>query len=82
MRNDEELMNALAGLQSRQPDAEWAERVRERCHARMAQVGRATGPGRTRIGLLEAATIAALWLYVAVILKQVAHTLGLSGPFG
>jgi len=82
MRHDEELTNALAGLRSRQPGTEWVERVRMRCHDRLAQTARTPEPGRICSGVLEAATVAALWLYVAVILKQVAQTLGLRDLFG
>jgi hypothetical protein len=80
MSNGDDMMNALAGLGSVKPDAEWSDRVRLRCHARLAQKRRQATPRVAGIRLLEAVTVAALWLYAAVILRQVAQTLGMGRP--
>jgi len=79
---DDDFLSALARLRSEEPDPPWAERVRRNCRARLAQTRRSPAPVRFRMGWLEAASLAALWFYVAIILQQIAQVLGMRDRAG
>ena len=81
IESGDELMRALAGLRGTDPRVEWAQRVRERCHDRLGRSAREAAPEPRRIGVLEAATLAALWLYLARTLEQAARMVALRSPF-
>jgi hypothetical protein len=72
MEGSDELFRALAELRPMSPREEWAERVRERCRERLARTARDARQKPRNVGFLDAATLAALALYLARVLEQVA----------
>jgi hypothetical protein len=70
----------LVRLPQIEPDKQWEIRVRARCHAeiarRMRRTARPPHQSRPRMIFLEAAALAALFLYLSAIL---AETVRLSG---
>ena len=71
---NDRLMQDLACLHPIAPNPFWEERVRSRCHAKIAQSGPHV-PHRSR--LIDAAAIVALCVYLTAVLQASARLAGL-----
>jgi hypothetical protein len=80
-QRDDWLIQELAGLSSIAPDPTWEERVRARCHAKIAQRPSRAKQAETRTAprghLIDAIAVVALCLYLSAVLEASARLAGL-----
>lgn len=75
------LFEALAGLRTIAPDANWEKRVRARCHSQIArhatrEMQAAKDTGR-RLTFLDLAAMMFLFVYLSLLLQEAAWLRGL-----
>ena len=73
--SEDDLLQALANLQSPAPDGRWESRLRERCHAEMIR-RRRTPDRRLATVLLDAATGGIVLAYLASVLHFAVRLMG------
>ena len=78
---DDRLIQAVADLPQVTPDREWAQRVRDRCHSEIARRESSRQRARRQVSfrmrLLDVVAVAALGVYLSVVLRETARLGGL-----
>ncbi|HEX4135625.1 MAG TPA: hypothetical protein VHY84_13505 [Bryobacteraceae bacterium] len=71
---DDSLLDAVAGLRTIAPDANWEKRIRARCHSQIArhEEKRAQATVR-RLTLIDLAAVAFLVVYLSTFLREAAR---------